>query len=307
VGGFYDDNVAINPNASPDPFVQTLRTRPTRSPGFMTSLRADYAFYRQGPFEAKATYSFYQTVNTNSGVGAFDIQDHMGALSGAYRGTLGPLPYELGPQYTYDYMLLGFDGFLARRSLIIPVVLVPPSTTVPVLGTIQHLTTLLYRHQNKNFFREPGDNDIRFAPESRDANNNMVGFLHIFRFMQDRYLFRLGYQYDNESAKGTAFTYQGNRLQTGGEVLFPWQNVVVRLDYEIHWRDYEYAQTLFTDNAGNLSPRYDISRLLFLQLSKPISHFLTLALQYQGIWNESNIPVYDYTKNVFTAMVTWTY
>ncbi len=307
VGGFYDDNVAINPNANPDPFVQTLRERPTSTPGFMTSLRADYAFYRQGPFEATATYSFYQTVNTNSGVGAFDIQDHMGGLSGAYRGTLGPLPYELGTQYTYDYMLLGLDGFLARRSLIVPVVLVPPGTTIPGLGTVQHLSTLLYRHQNKNFFREPGDNDIRFAPESRDADNNMFGFLHVFRFAQDRYLFRLGYQYDNEAAKGTAFTYQGNRLQTGGEVLLPWQNLALRLDYEIHWRDYEFAQTVFTDNAGNLSPRSDTSRLLFLQLSKPISRLLTLALQYQGIRNESNIPVYDYTKNVVTAMITWTY
>jgi len=54
---------------------------------------------------------------------------------------------------------------------------------VPGLGTVQHLTTVLYRHQTKNFFSEPGDSDIRFAPESRDAQNNMVGFLHVFRFV----------------------------------------------------------------------------------------------------------------------------
>lgn len=307
VGGFYDDNVAINPNANLDPFVQSLRARSTNSPGFITSLRADYAFFRQGPFEAKATYSFYQTVNTNSGLGTFNIQDHLGGLSGAYRGTLGTLPFELGGQYTYDYLFLGFDGFLSRRSLVLPAVLVPPSTTVPGLGTVQHLTTLLYRHQTRNFFREPGDNDIRFAPESRDAQNNMFGFLHVFRFAQDRYLLRLGYQHDTEAAKGTAFTYTGNRLQTGGEVVLPWQNIVMRLDYEIHWRDYEYAQTFFTDNAGLLSARFDTSRHLFLQISKPFLHQLTLALQYQGIWNDSNIPVYDYTKNIFTALVTWTY
>jgi tetratricopeptide (TPR) repeat protein len=307
LGGFYDDNVAINPNANADPFVQSLRARPSNSPGFMTSLRADYALYRQGPFEARATYSYYQTVNTNSGVGTFDIQDHLGGLSGAYRGTLGTLPFELGAQYTYDYMFLGFNGFLSRRSLILPIVLVPPSTTVPGLGTVQHLTTLLYRHQNRNFFREPGDNDIRFAPESRDAENNMFGFLHVFRFAQDRYLFRLGYQRDTEAAAGTAFTYQGNRLQTGGEVVLPWQNLLARMDYEIHWRDYQNPQTVFTDNAGLLSPRADTSRHLFVQISKPFPYFLTVALQYQGIWNDSNIPVYNYTKNVFTAIVTWTY
>lgn len=307
VGGFYDDNVAINPNRSTDPFVQALRSRPTNSPGFMTSLRADYAFYRQGPFEATATYSYYQTVNTDSGVGSFDIQDHLGGLAGAYRGTVGAVPYELGAQYTYDYMFLGFNGFLSRSTFVLPAVIVPPSFSLPGLGTVQHLSTLLYRHQTKNFFREPGDNDVRFAPESRDAQNNMIGLLHVFRFAQDHYLVRLGYQHDTEAAAGTSFTYTGNRLQTGGEVVLPWQKMVVRLDYEMHRRDYKYVQTVFLDNAGQLAARSDTEHDLFLQVTKPLPHRLTVALQYQGIWNNSNIPVYNYTKNVFTALVTWTY
>lgn len=307
VGGFYDDNVAINPNPSADPLVQALRARPTNSPGFLTTLRGDYAWYRQGPLEATVTYAYYQTVNTDQGVGTFNIQDHLGGLSGAYRGTFAAVPYELGAQFTYDYMFLGLNGFLGRRSLVLPAVFVPPSFSLPGVGTVQNLTTVLYRHQDKNFFREPADSDFRFAPESRDAQNNMIGFLHLFRFAQDRYLVRLGYQRDTEAAKGTAFTYRGNRLQMGGEMGLPWQNVVMRLDYEMHWRDYKYAQTFFLDDAGGLSPRSDTERNLFVQISKPLPHRLTLALQYQGVWNDSNIPVYAYTKNVFTALVTWTY
>lgn len=309
VGGFYDTNVAINPDPYGDAqgLVDQLRARRTQSPGFMTSLRADYAWYRRGPFEATASYAFYQTVNTNQGVGTFNIQDHLGGLSGAYRGTLWKVPYEIGAQFAYDYMLLGLDAFLARRTFVVPVVLVPPSFSAPLLGTVQNLTTVLYRHQSKNFFREPADNDIRFAPESRDAQNNMIGFLHIFRFAQDRYLLRLGYQRDTEAAQGTAFNYHGNRLQTGGEAVLPWQNVALRVDYEVHWRDYTYAQTLFTDRDGNLSPRSDLERDLFVQLSKPLPHRLSVALQYLGVWNSSNVPVYDYTKHVLTALVTWTY
>lgn len=307
VGGFYDDNVAINPNPSADPFAEALRARPTNSPGFMTTLRADYALYRQGPFETTLTYAYYQTVNTDSGAGTFNIQDHLGGLSTAYRGTVGSVPFELGAQYTYDYMFLGSNGFLSRQSLVFPVVFVPPSFTAPGIGTVQHLSTLLYRHQSKNFFREPADSDFRFAPESRDAQNNMIGFLHILRFAQDRFLFRLGYQRDTEASKGTAFTYGGNRFQTGVEVLLPWQQLAVRMDYEIHWRDYTYAQTLFADNAGVLSARRDTERDLFVQISKPLADRFSVALQYQRIGNDSNIPVYDYTKNVVTALVTWTY
>ena len=50
----------------------------------------------------------------------------------------------------------------------------------------------------------------------------MIGFLHVFRFAQDRYLFRLGVSARTmEAAKGSAFTYTGNRIQIGGDVTLP--------------------------------------------------------------------------------------
>ena len=54
-------------------------------------------------------------------------------------------------------------------------------------------------------------------------------------------------------------------------------------------------------------PRYDIEQDIFVQLSKPLPRNLTAALQYQGIRNHSNIPVYDFTKNVFILLLTWIY
>jgi tetratricopeptide (TPR) repeat protein len=307
LGGYYDDNVAVNPNSSRDPIAEALRSRPTSSPGFLATLRADYAWYRRGPFEATATYSLYQTVNTGNGVSAFNIQDHLGGLSGVYRGVMGKMPYELGAQYAYDYMFLDLKGFLSRHSLTFPIAAVAPNFTLPGVGSIGNLTTLLYRYQIKEFFREPADTDVRFAADSRDAFNNMLGLLHVFRFAQDRYLFRLGYQYDNEAAAGSTFTYTGNRMQIGGDVTLPWQKLSLRMQYDIHWRAYSHPQVLFANDAGVLSQRYDTEQDIFIQLSKPLPHNLTAALQYQGIRNMSNIPVYDYTKNVFILLMTWVY
>jgi tetratricopeptide (TPR) repeat protein len=307
LGGYYDDNVAVNPNSSQDPTAEALRSRPTASPGFLATIRADYAWYRRGPVEATATYSLYQTVNTASGVSAFNIQDHLGGLSGVYRGVIGKTPYELGAQYAYNYMFLDLNGFLSRNSFTFPIAVVAPNFTAPGLGSVGNLTTLLYRYQIKEFFREPADNDPRFAADSRDAYDNMFGLLHIFRFAQDRYLFRLGYQYDNEAAAGSAFTYAGNRLQLGGDVTLPWQKLSLRLQYDVHWRAYLYPQVLFLNDDGILSQRYDVEQDIFVQLSRPLPHGLTAALQYQGIRNSSNIPVYDYTKNVFILLLTWIY
>jgi hypothetical protein len=64
---------------------------------------------------------------------------------------------------------------------------------------------------------------------------------------------------------------------------------------------------LFQDDAGEFSRRSDVEHDIFVQLSKALPHNLTAALQYQSIRNTSNIPVYDYTKNVFIMLLTWTY
>lgn len=307
VGGYYDDNVAVNPRKSNDPVAEALRSRNTQSPGFVTSARGDYAWYRNGPIESTVTYSYYQTVNTNSGVGNFNIQDHLGALSGVYRGTIGTVPYEIGGQYSYDYMFLNLDGFFSRHTVTLPATFVPPAVTLPILGRMDNLTTLLYRYQRKEFFSEPGNNDVRFAPESRDAFNNMLGLLHAFRFRQDKYIVRIGYQHDTEAAGGSSFAYSGNRLQLGGQATLPWYGLSMRLDYEVHWRAYNNDQVIFTDDAGQLSPRRDTEQDIFLQVAKALPRNLTLALQYQAVLNSSNIPVYAYSKNVFTTLLTWTY
>ncbi|HVG01975.1 MAG TPA: CDC27 family protein, partial [Nitrospira sp.] len=48
IGGYYDDNVAVNPRKSSDQVAEILRSRPTQSPGLVTSARGDYAWYRNG-------------------------------------------------------------------------------------------------------------------------------------------------------------------------------------------------------------------------------------------------------------------
>ena len=306
-GAFYDDNVAINPNPSNDPVAESFRSRATTSLGLMASLLADYSFYRRGPLEGTVTYSLLQTLNLNDGLSRFNFQDHQLGLSGFYRGTAWNLPYQVGLQYAYDYLFLGMDGFLARHSPTLSATVAEPGFTLPYLGNVGNMTTGLLRYQNKEFFREPGDGDIRFGSEVRDASNTMIGFIHVFRLEQDRHFVKFGYQYDNEAADGTSFSYSGNRLQTGGQVSLPWRGISIRYDFDVHFRNYKNLQTLFVDESGVLSERSDVEQDHLLQIIKPLANNFTLTAQYQRVKNSSNIPVYDYTKNVFMFMVTWTY
>ena len=333
VGGFYDDNVAINPDPTkripsltpaidPNLVINNLRQRHTPAPGFLASLRADYAFWRQGPFELTGTYSFFQTVNGEN-LGELNIQDHLAGLSGFYRGVIADIPYQLDLDYTYDYLFLDMTGFLARHTPTFSTTVLLPTFTLPSIGAVGNLTTILYRYRKQTFFNEEAaQSDIRFGSETsstdtfRDGYNNMLSLQHSFRLFDDQLLLRMGYQYDNESTKGRAFSYQGNRLMTGGQLIIPWgkpinrwQKVTLRYSYDVHWRNYKNKQTFpfFTDRDGKLAKRHDTQQTHLVQVTQLFPKNFAITAQYQGIWNKSKIPVYDYSKNVWSLIVTWTY
>ncbi|MBI4001482.1 MAG: tetratricopeptide repeat protein [Nitrospira defluvii] len=307
LGGYYDDNVAINPNPSRDPFAETLRSRKTTSGGGIANAFFDYSFLQKGSFEATATYGFLQTYNANNDLDRFNFQNHQVGVNGFYRGTVFDMPFQWGLHYTYDYLFLNMTGFLSRHSPSTTLSIAEPTIDLPLLGKMANLTTLIGRYQVKSFFGEFGDFDSRFISQFRDGYNAMGGLLHVFRFAEDRFLIRVGYQHDNESTSGTDFSYVGNRLQVGGQVGLGW-GVTVRYDYDIHWRDYKNGQSLFVDdNLNNGTKRRDIEQTHFVQISKQLSDHFSVSAQYQRIREDSNIPVYDYTKNVYTALVTWVY
>ena len=314
VGGFYSDNVAINPrnlgttpDAQTNNILSTLHARQTTAPGFIGSVVANYSFLRSGPFEAAVNYAFLQTVNINEGLSTFNLRSHAPGISAFYRGAVAEIPFQLAAQYTYNYVFLKEAGFTSAHNPTGTASIVPPSFTLPLVGRVDNLTSAITRWQKKDFFREPVATDSRFAGEQRDAYNLMFGFVHAFRFAQDRHIVRFGYQWDNESAAGAAFSYKGHRGQAGVQTTLPVAGLIARYDFDIHFRDYKNTQPLFRDFSGNLSPRLDTQQTHSAQLIYPITDHWSVTAQYQHVMNKSNVPLYDYVQNVWTGLVTWTY
>ena len=189
-GVYYDTNVSASPLPSTDAVSEQIRVSNVakdqeESPGALFALRLEYAWLRQGPWEATVGYSFFQTLNTDAP--DFNIQDHLGVLSGFYRDVLGAFPYQLGAQYAFDYALLGGDSYLQRHG-------------VTLFGSLaessRHLTTLQGRIEWKDFADDPPEPE-----ESQDATNGMVGVVHTMFFGGGKHLIRLGYQFDVEAAE----------------------------------------------------------------------------------------------------------
>ncbi|HSL50474.1 MAG TPA: tetratricopeptide repeat protein [Candidatus Deferrimicrobiaceae bacterium] len=308
-GFLYDTNVPVVPQPSHDPTAEAIRRRKRATPGELAGLRLDYTWLRTGPWESTVTYSFFQTINNRSALSEFDVQNHLLAGALTYRAAIGAMPFQVGTQYSWDYLSLGGDDFLQRH-------------TTTVFGTLvenqSNLTTVLARFQNKDFYATRG----QLEDEDRDARNFMLGLTHVFRFAQDKHYIRVGYQFDYEKADGRNFTYAGNRFLAGGQYTLPWGSTRLRYDFDLHQRHYQHANTLLPVVNPGTREREDFEQNHVVRVEQVLARNLgpasigcaptapcplSLAAEYQRTVAESNLAVYGYNRNVWSLTLSWQY
>ena len=307
VGFLYDSNVAVVPQPSHDPTAESLRRQKTATPGEIAALRLEYAWLRTGPWESTVTYSFFQTYNND--LPDFNVQNHLVAGALSYRAAIGSMPFQVGTQYSWDYLSLGTDDFLQRH-------------TATVFGTLVenqgNLTTVLGRFQHKDFYAARG----QLLDEDRDARNWMAGLTHVFRFAQDKHYIRVGYQFDYEQADGRNFTYAGNRFLAGGQYTLPWGSTRLKYDFDLHERHYRHANTLLPVVNPGTREREDLEQNHVVRVEQVLAANigpasigcaptapcpLTLSAEYQRTVADSNLPVYAYNRNVWSLTLSWQY
>jgi len=307
VGFLYDSNVAVVPQPSHDPTGEAIRRRKTATSGEIAALRLEYAWLRTGPWESTVTYSFFQTYNNR--LPDFNVQNHLVAGALSYRAAIGAMPFQVGAQYSWDYLSLGNDDFLQRH-------------TATMFGTLVenqgNLTTVLGRFQNKDFYATPG----QLEDEDRDARNWMVGLTHVFRFAQDKHYIRVGYQFDYEKADGRNYSYAGNRFLAGGQYTLPWGSTRLKYDFDLHERHYLHANTLLPVVNPGTREREDFEQNHVVRVEQVLAANigpasigcaptapcpLTLAAEYQRTVAESNLPIFAYNRNVWSLTLSWQY
>jgi tetratricopeptide (TPR) repeat protein len=307
VGFLYDSNVSVVPLQSNDPTAESLRHRKHATTGELASLRLDYTWLRKGPWESQVGYSFFQTYNNR--LPSFNVQNHLLVGTLTYNSAVAAMPYQLGGQYTWDYITLGGDSFLQRQTGTLFATLVENQN---------NLSTAVGRFQHKEFYGNPAQD----PNDDRDARNFMFGLTHVFRFVQDRHFIRLGYQVDYENTDGRNYTYVGNRFLAGGQYTLPWESTRLRYDFDLHLRNYLYANTLLPAINPGTRERYDVEQNHIVRVEQVLAKNLgpsaigcadtapcplTLAAEYQRTSADSNLTVYAYGRNVWSLSLSWQY
>lgn len=293
MGVYFDDNATARPDPKDeDANVHDLRRPKHETTGELFSLRADYTWLRQGPWEGTVGYTFFTTYNND--LPSFNIIDHVGTVGVTRNGTIGDMPFQSGMQYSFDHLTFNDKELVQRNSASFFGLLVES----PV-----HLTNALARVEVKEYAEtRPLANQ-----EFQDAVNWMVGLVHVLRFAEDRHFVKAGYFFDLEDARGRNFAYRGHRFLAGAQYTLPWWDMRASYDFGLHYRDYVNRHSTQPTDKGGTVERSDFEQTHVVRLDLPLPGNFTLSADYQGTIDNSNIPVFRYRRNVYTLSLSWQY
>src|SRR5256712_354515 len=123
----------------------------------------------------------------------------------------------------------------------------------------------------------------------------------------DQWEAKLGYQFDWDDAVGRNYEYVGNRILAGGQYTLPWLAIRLKYDLDVHLRNYQHNNSLLPTTAPGTTQRQDQEITNIVRAELPLPYSFTLVAEYQRTMNISNIAVFDYTRNVSTLMLSWSY
>lgn len=306
-GGFgYDSNVTLTPDnvtirgQNPGENLvncytlvngkcQRLDTKGEQDGFFAVALGGRYRLFAIDMGQGSIGYDFYQSVHFQTP--SFDVQNHEIHLdlSSKHYGML-----QFGVSGFYDFYLLDYASFYQQGRGV-------PWLTV-FEGQVA-ATQVYYQIIGQDFLgsiNSPPSNpgySVRnpFNP-FRDAINNAVGLRQFFLLgAPDRFM-SIGYQWDYNdplSRDGTDFAYYDNifdmRFDFG---LFGWARGTV--GYALDLQDYKYR-----NSRTNFSKRrHDVDNQVVVRFVRDITPFLSADLAYFGVFNPSNIPDFQYDRNI---------
>ncbi len=292
VSGQYDTNVVLLPIGT-QPLGGTSSI--SQKDDFRTTFyaRGEYRPIQTAGWTAGVTYGFYQSLHQT--LTTFDVQDH--APSAFVQHQLGRVTARL--QYAFDYVRVGQDPFLFSNA-------VQPIITIAETNSL--FTQLQFRYQNKDF------QDDRFAGNSfRDGKNWLAGVTQYAYFANGTGHVRLGYTFDTDRTGGgnpsvatpgvqtnADWDYKAHRLSVGLSVPDFW-TLKSSFAFDYYNMDYDNPNSF---SAGGTTKRRDNIMFFTATLARPLTDWLSIAAEYNYTRDESNLPVFNYARNIFSLTLS---
>jgi len=255
-------------------------------------IRGSYRIYEDDRYSATAGYDGYLSSHFDETF--VDLMTHVGYL--ATSADFDPVTFNL----RYDYAYTWIDAFDTKKFRELNRVTPSISYREKNWGFSQ-----LYYQFNDEDFKRP----LLTGALDRDGQRHVVGFNQFFfpgsylpEFMPFTY-FRIGARGDFLDTDGTEFDHDSWEFSVGFGAELPGE-VDLSVLYRLTDRDYRH-DSLFSSPAPPTYKRNDLQNRVTFELNKDLGDHWQVSVAGSFTFNDSNVPLYDYGRDVVGAYLTY--
>jgi tetratricopeptide (TPR) repeat protein len=266
----YDDNVVLKPSTA----IPDIEITGEKDSSLVGTFGIDYIPLSSGPWIFNAQYNLYTNTYRNTNSHNLIVQS-LSFIPG-YNFSKGAISLPLSSNYVWVHE----KEYLATFST---------KPTLSIMFIPGHIGQFSIGYEKREFLQSPPDKD-----EDRDADAYSVSAGYVHPFSGGRGMFNLKYEFSKEDTKGKNWINNGNRINTG--LLIPMSDrVKLIMSGDLFMQDYKNTHTIFGKKRQDVI--YTGSGTLMFEILRG----LNVLLQYTHATADSNIAIYDYNRNIYTA------
>ncbi|MBI5643740.1 MAG: tetratricopeptide repeat protein [Deltaproteobacteria bacterium] len=270
----YDDNVLLKPS---DVTAAGDITNESDSAG-IAAFKADYDFKLNQPYNLRAQYSLF--ASKHASLETHDVQSHSLTLVPGYNMKNGQL--NLYSSYTYT---------LVNNSRYIQALTLAPAYSFVIND--RQFAQFSARYQLKDFLRYTAG----IGPdEDRDSMDYGAGVSWFYMLAGNKGFVNARYDFNYEDTEGANWRYYGNKIGFGVFYALT-ESLKLNVTLEDYLQNFTETHTVFDKK------RKDQTITFTTMASYPVFADIELQGQYSYINGNSNIPVYDYSRNIISIGV----
>jgi Flp pilus assembly protein TadD len=246
---------------------------------FPVSALLDYRFLDIGRWSIGARYGLYASFHDEDG--DLNVISNQPELYAVYRSS----QWYFRPFYFFDSTLLDEERYSDTHAVGGQLMFYAPRNLAP---------ELYFRWQNREYH----------FPTFEDADpdsNNFRGEFNQYLFIRDGLGYvRGGFGMETNRADGRNQDYTSLLLLTGLRYPLPWETMFT-FDFEFQRRGYLHTHTVFGKERDDLRYRFA------WEISKYLGRGFDLRGRFVHIRNDSDIGDFDYDRQIYSLLLSWSY
>lgn len=272
----YSDNVVLKPSSA----IPGVLITGENDSSVITTFKIDYSPLLSGPWFFSGQFNFY--ANTYLSIKTYNLISPTITLMPGYNFQNGAVTLPLSYNYTW----------LHEREYQ-SVATVKPTLNIAL--TPDHIGQLSMGYARRDLLQRPLTED-----ENRDGNIYLLAAGYVHPFLRGRGVFSLRYEFSRDVTQGKNWDNIGNRFIPS--LLVPVTDKVnFAISGDILLQDYKHVHSAFHVKRSDRT--YSGSTGVIWEILKG----LNLNLSYSHTTTDSNIDIYAYKRNVYTAGIEYTF